>query len=274
MAKALEGKRIVITGSRKLSELSEIIERQGGYPLVRPQQGTLLPAEEEVERDLNHLVESGTDWIIFTTGTGLEALLHQAERTGAYTRLLNIVKQSKVAARGYKTFAMLKQLGIKPIVIDDDGTTQGLIRELQAFDFAGQGVTIQLHGEPMPALVAFFEQRGAAVRAILPYKHVAPDDEVSRQLCQEIMEGRADAVCFTTAVQVRYFFLYARNSGCYLEIIKNFNGRVVAAAVGRVTAEALKEEGVRLVLTPDSERMGAMIIELSRYYKNKAALTK
>ncbi|MDQ8735634.1 hypothetical protein [Paenibacillus sp. LHD-38] len=82
MAKALEGKRIVITGSRKLSELSEIIDRQGGDPLVRSQQGTLLPAEEEVERDLNHLVESGTDWIIFTTGTGL-VIVPESERMGA-----------------------------------------------------------------------------------------------------------------------------------------------------------------------------------------------
>lgn len=274
MAKALEGKRIVITGSRKLSELSEIIERQGGNPLIRPQQGTLLLAEEEVERDLNHLVESGTDWIIFTTGTGLEALLQHAESIGLYSRLLDIIKQSKVAARGYKTFAMLKKLGIKPIVVDDDGTTQGLIRQLQASDFEGQGVTIQLHGEAMPSLVTFFEKNGAVVREILPYKHVAPEDEVSRQLCREIMEGSVDAVCFTTAVQVRYFFLYAKKIGCYSEINNSFNGRVVAAAVGRVTAEALKEEGIRLVIVPESERMGAMIIELSHYYKYQASLTR
>lgn len=274
MAKALEGKRIVITGSRKLSELSEIIERQGGVPLVRPQQGTLLLAEEDVERDLNHLVESGTDWIIFTTGTGLEAMLQHAERIGLYSRLLDIIKQSKVAARGYKTFALLKKLGVKLIVVDDDGTTQGLIRELQDSDFEGQGVTIQLHGESMPSLVTFFEKKGAVVREILPYKHVAPDDEVSGQLCREIMEGSVDAVCFTTAVQVRYFFLYAKKIGCYSEINNSFNGRVVAAAVGRVTAEALKEEGIELVIVPESERMGAMIIELAHYYKYQASLTR
>jgi uroporphyrinogen-III synthase len=274
MAKLLEGKRIVITGSRKLIELSEIIERQGGYPLVRPQQGTLLLAEEEVEHDLNHLVESGTDWMIFTTGTGLEALLHQAERIGLHSRLLDIMKQSKVGARGYKTYAMLKHLGIKPIVIDDDGTTQGLIRELKANDFEGQGVTIQLHGESMPSLMAFFEKRGAAVRAILPYKHIAPDDGVSGQLSREIIEGSVDAICFTTAVQVRYFFQYAKNNGSYLEITKSFSSRVAAAAVGRVTAEALKEEGVRRVIVPESERMGAMIIELSRYYKTQTAFLK
>jgi uroporphyrinogen-III synthase len=272
MARGLEGKRIVITGSRKLSELSTIIEKHGGFPVIHPQQGTLLLAENEVERDLFQVIESGTDWMIFTTGTGLEALFNQAERIGVRPHFLEIVKQSKVAARGYKTFAILKEMGIYPIVIDDDGTTQGLIRALHSYEFEGQGVTIQLHGEPMPSLVAFLENKGAIVRAILPYKHIAPDDHVSRQLCQEIIEGSVDAVCFTTAVQVRYFYRFAKNNGYYPEIKDSFNKRVLAVAVGRVTAEALKEEGVNRVLAPESERMGAMIVELSHYYQNKSTL--
>ncbi|MDP4107042.1 MAG: uroporphyrinogen-III synthase, partial [Bacillota bacterium] len=44
---------------------------------------------------------------------------------------------------------------------------------------------------------------------------------------------------------------------------------VTAAAVGKVTAEALKEEGVERIITPEIERMGAMIIELSNYYRKK-----
>ncbi len=48
--------------------------------------------------------------------------------------------------------------------------------------------------------------------------------------------------------------------------------KVLAAAVGKVTAEALKEEGVERVLAPESERMGAMIIELAHYYQNKSTV--
>ncbi|UVI33340.1 uroporphyrinogen-III synthase [Paenibacillus spongiae] len=272
MAKGLEGKRIAITGSRKIQELSKIIERQGGIPIVRPQQGMLVLQEHEVEHDLTQLIESGTDWAIFTTGTGLEALLQQAERIGVYERLLEIVRQTNVGARGYKTVAMLKKLGIQPIAIDDDGTTEGLIRVLQAYDFSGLGVTIQLHGEPMPSLVTYLEGKGAVVRTILPYKQVAPDRDISERLCREILEGSVDAVCFTTAVQVRYFYQYVSSHGKYLEINENFHNRVLAVAVGRVTAEALKEAGVRRVLVPENERMGAMIVEVARYYRNKTAL--
>ncbi len=42
-----------------------------------------------------------------------------------------------------------------------------------------------------------------------------------------------------------------------------FEKQVLAAAVGKVTAEAIRDEGVKRVLAPDIERMGAMIIELS-----------
>lgn len=110
MAKGLlEGKKIVITGSRKIKELSEIIERQGGVPIARPQQGLLVQQEQEVERDILQWIENGTDWAIFTTGTGLDALLGQAERLGVRDQLIAIMRESRVGARGYKTYALLKK---------------------------------------------------------------------------------------------------------------------------------------------------------------------
>ncbi|MEK8131653.1 uroporphyrinogen-III synthase [Paenibacillus filicis] len=268
MGKALQGKRIVITGSRKLAELSEIIERQGGEPMLRPQQGLMVLQEQEVEQDIIHLLEHGSGWLVFTTGTGLEALLQQADRIGVRDRLLDVIRSSRVAARGYKTFALLKQLGVQLAAVDEDGTTDGLVRALRDRDFTGQGVTIQLHGEPMPDLEAFFEKAGAAVRTIMPYRHVAPEAEVTERLCREIMEASVDAVCFTTAVQVRYFCAYAELHGYTSEIQAGFRDRVLAVAVGRVTAEALQEAGVTRVLMPENERMGAMIIELARYVQS------
>ncbi|WP_042159586.1 uroporphyrinogen-III synthase [Paenibacillus gorillae] len=271
MARGLEGKRVVIAGSRKLQELSEIIERQGGEAFVRPQQGLLVLKELEVEQELLQLVDKGTDWAIFTTGTGFSALLEQAEKIGVRDRMLDMLRHAKVGARGYKTFSLLKQQGIQTLVVDEDGTTQGLIRALQGQSFSGQHIAIQLHGELMPELVAFFERQGADVQTILPYRHVAPDHNVSHQLSQEIVEGIVDAVCFTTAVQVRYFFQFAKTNNLYSEIKESFHHGVIAVAVGRVTAEALKEEGIERIVAPENERMGAMIIELARYYQNTSS---
>ncbi|MBP1995552.1 uroporphyrinogen-III synthase [Paenibacillus eucommiae] len=267
MAGSLHGKRIVIAGSRKTVEMSTIIEKQGGIPIIRSLQGIVVLAEKEVEHDLRTFIDNGSDWVIFTTGIGLQALLDQSEQLGFDSTFLNKIKSSKVAIRGYKTLALLKKLGILPIAVDHDGTTEGLIQALESFDFTGQRVTVQLHGEPVPSLVDFLESKGAVVRTILPYTHIPPENHVLELLCQEMAEGSVDAICFTTAVQVRYFFQYIRNNGSYQQIQELFATSVLAAAVGRVTAEAIREEGVSRVLVPQSERMGALIVELSRYYQ-------
>ncbi len=52
MVKGLEGKRDAIGGSCKIEEISTLIEKQGGTPLIRSLQGTVFLAEKEVEPSL------------------------------------------------------------------------------------------------------------------------------------------------------------------------------------------------------------------------------
>src|SRR5690554_5395744 len=219
LERMMNGKRVVITGSRKLEEFSTLVEKQGGIPIVRSMQGTVYLAEEAVSEDLRKLVRNGADWLIFVTGVGTETLFAQADKLGIYDEFKHIVEHSKVAARGYKTVAALKAIGIKPLVVDEDGTNRGLIKALQEVDFTGQRVIVQLHGEPAPGLVRFFEDGGAIVTQLLPYKHIAPEDQVSETLCREIIEGSVDAVCFTTGLQIHNLFHYAKQHG-YVEQVK------------------------------------------------------
>jgi uroporphyrinogen-III synthase len=264
----LKGKKIVIAGSRKTDEMSLLIEKQGGTPVIRPLQGFVYFDEKAVEKELVYCVNNTVDWFLFTTGTGTETLLDAAEQLGIRSALIQRMKDAKVASRGYKTYSTVKKLDLKPTVVDNDGTTQGLINELADYDFAGQCVVVQLHGEPQPSLIQFLEERGANVVQLLPYRHIEPDQSTMETLCQELASSSVDAVCFTTAVQVRYLFDYARRQGILEAIQAAFAGEVLAVAVGKVTAEALKEEGVDLVISPENERMGAMIIELVKYYES------
>ncbi|MBP1964320.1 uroporphyrinogen-III synthase [Paenibacillus aceris] len=262
----LVDKKIVIAGSRKTEEMSLLIQKQGGTPLVRPLQGLLYLDETAVEKELNFCLHNKVDWFVFTTGTGTETLLSAAERLGMYSGLLQKMKEANVAARGYKTNNLLKKLDIKSDVIDEDGTTQGLINSLSSHDLSNQTVVVQLHGEPQPSLIHFLEERGANVVQLLPYRHIEPESSTLETLCHELTTGSIDAVCFTTAVQVRYLFEYARRQGIIDTVRQAFSTNVKAVAVGKVTAEALKDEGLKLVIAPENERMGAMIIELVKYY--------
>jgi uroporphyrinogen-III synthase len=270
----LHGKKIVIAGSRKIDEMSQLIEKQGGIPIIHSLQGLVNLDVQAVEQELNYCVNNEIDWFIFTTGTGTEALFNASMRLGIHSILIQKIKKSCVASRGYKTYSKLKSLDAKPDIVDQDGTAEGLIRALSNCEFKDQQVVVQLHGEPQPSLVRFLEERGATVTPLLLYKHIAPDSATLATLCEELAASSVDAVCFTTAVQVRYLFDYARAHNIVPAIKAAFNGRVRAVAVGRVTAEALREEGIGLVISPESERMGAMIIELVHYYKSTSQKTE
>lgn len=263
MAGSMQGKRIVIAASRKIRELETMIEKQGGIPVTLPQQRTEFLADE-ADRELRRLTENRTDWIVLTTGGGLEALLARAEAAGLRDFVRERIAQCRVAARGYKTSAVLKKLGIVPAAVDDDGTVQGLIRALDAHDVEGRTVSVQLHGEPAPNLTEYLKRRGAVVREWMPYQHLPPEEDASRRLCTDIAESSVSAVCFTAAVQVRFLYRYAKEHGLAAVLTERFNSTVWAAAVGKVTAEALREEGVRRIAVPASERMGAMMVELKR----------
>jgi len=269
----LAGIRVALTGPRKAEEMGRMVEKQGGIPLIRPAQGTVFLDDGEVERELARLVEESVDWFIFTTGVGVETLLGSARNLGLEQRFHERLQQARIAARGYKAVLAVRKLGLNPVARDDDGTTAGLIRELAAFDLSGCRVALQLHGDPAPRLVGFLRERGAICREILPYRHIPPEEASLRQLTAEIISGGVDAVAFTSGPQVHFLLAYARDTGQLPELMQAFRTHAVAAAVGKFTAECLREEGVGRVVVPKEERMAKLVQALADYFDRREGLT-
>lgn len=270
MSRRLEGKRIALTGPRRAEELGKLIENMGGIPLYRPAQGTVFLNDEELRQGIQMWVNHPPDWSIFTTGIGLNALFEMAEEMGLLGSLLDNLSRSNIAARGYKTVNVLKKRGLSPHVRDDDGSTDGLIRELGAYDLKDATVLLQLYGDTAPKLVAWLEQQGASCTEILPYRHIAPPEEALDRLLYDILEERIDAVSFTSSPQVRFLLEYAEKRGRFDDLITALQGAVIAVAVGKVTAQGLYEAGIPRVVAPKEERMGSMIVELARYYAGES----
>ncbi|GGJ58516.1 uroporphyrinogen-III synthase [Anoxybacillus voinovskiensis] len=262
----MQGKRIVLCASRKLEEMTALIEKQGGIAVIRPAQGTVFAKDEALIEEIRDAISEKPDWFIFTTGVGVETLTDAAERGGMKEKWLETIQAANVAVRGYKTVAALKKIGIPIVAESDDGTTKGLLRSLASFSFAGKRVVVQLHGDTAPTLKQFLLECGASYTELLPYQHIAPDEDVLNLLYNDIVEQQVDAVCFTTAMQVRFLFSFAKEKQAVEPLCRAFNEHVVACAVGKVTAEALSEEGVTRIVAPELERMGAMIVTLAKYF--------
>lgn len=265
--KGLEGKRIAILGPRKAEEISVIVKNRGGFPLIRPAQGTVFLDDSNVEGDIQRLVDGDFDWLILTTGVGTERLYKIALKMGLGEKFSSVLQNMKIAARGYKTVNMLKKLDLIPQVRDDDGSTAGLVRSLKSYSLVDKKVALQLHGDPAPVLINWLEEEKAAYQEILPYIHTPPEEQVMEQLINELLGGEIDSAAFTSTPQARFLMKFAREKGVEQELIRLFSTNVIALAVGKVTAQALREEGIERVVFPENERMGSAIVELANYYE-------
>lgn len=272
MNEGLMGKRIAIAGNNDWHDMSSMIKKLGGTPVARPQESKLTLSTMHIQHELLRLIEDRSDWIIFTSRTGLEAIMKQGECMVIRSALIEIMNAAKVVAIGYKTFAMLKKMGITPIFVEDNSRIQGLVKNLNRFVYTGNKVTLQLEDKPSPLLIKFLEKKGSNVRQIIPYHQIPSEVQVSDLLCKEIFNGAVDAVCFTTAVQVRAFFLFVKNNDYYFPVKDCFKYKVLVVAVGKATAEALKEEGINRQLALEGKQTRENIMELGQYYQHKSTL--
>ncbi|WP_223066049.1 uroporphyrinogen-III synthase [Paenibacillus caui] len=270
MGGRLEGKRIALTGPRRSQELSKLVENMGGIPLLRPSQGTVFLDDTRLRDGIVSWLSKRPEWAVLTTGMGLEALFGMAEDMGLAADLWDLLRDSRIAARGYKTVNALKKRKLEPVVRDDDGSSEGLIHSWESLGLAdslqGASVMLQLHGDPAPRLNSWLEEKGASVIQLLPYRHVSPPEESLEQLLKDILGGAVDAVTFTSSPQVRFLLEYAAKSGRSGQLLEALEGPVVAVSVGKVTAQGLREAGLTRVIAPREERMGSMMVELARYY--------
>ncbi|SDH04404.1 uroporphyrinogen-III synthase [Alteribacillus persepolensis] len=262
-------KTVALAASRKTEEMTALVEKQGGQAVVRPLQGTTFDALDDIKNDVEQIInEKETDWFIFTTGVGAESVLGAAENEKTREALKDLLQTKNVAVRGYKTYNTLKKIDVSPVIRDEDGTTSSLLEAMEDIDFQGKHVVIQLHGVKLPRLAKFLEEKKAAsITELMPYRHLPPKEETLFQLKEELYEGALDAICFTTQMQVHSLFQFANKAGFQEELRQMLNNQTVAAAVGKVTAEALQEYGVNRIISPENQRMGAMVVTLSDYFK-------
>ena len=267
--KKLEGKSIAILGSRKLEEMSMIIRNLGGEPHIRPAQGTVYLDHSQLKDDIADLLDNQFEWGIFTTGVGVDTLFKAACELGEEDAFIQALERMNIAARGYKTVNRLKKLGLSPVVRDDDGSTKGLVRMMEEHSLKGCKVALQLHGDPAPLLIEWLDGKEAHYKEILPYIHTPPETEVMEELLSELLCGKHDSAFFTSTPQVRHLMEFAEKKGILEDIKRVFETEVIALAVGKVTAQALREAGIERVIYPANERMGSAIVELGNYYHTK-----
>ncbi|WP_225561614.1 uroporphyrinogen-III synthase [Rhodanobacter sp. DHB23] len=250
----LRGRCIAVPESRELDVFASLLERRGASvwrcPLVdirdAADPGPVLAWVDQVNA-------GGCDDLLLFTGEGLHRLLGIIDRHAPRSRrpFVERLASMRLVARGPKPGRVLRELGLRPDVVVEPATTQGMIDCLRGVDLRARRVGVQLYGtDPNAALMDFLASAGAVALPVAPYRYAdAADDAQVQDLVERMRQGAIDAIAFTSMQQVERLFRVA-GTAVQQEALSAALSRTVVAAVGPLVADALSRHGATVQAIP------------------------
>lgn len=267
---SLKGKRVALLEARMSSELSAMVERQGGIPYAVPAvRETPIEQPAETSAFVDALCARRFDVVVFMTGVGASALFKEAEKRGQLDAAIEALRHAITVCRGPKPVSMLRRQNVQVnITAAEPHTTVELLQALEPVDLQRKRVGLVHYGERNDAATAGLRTRGATVEDLCLYEWRLPEDTTSlEQLIGEIVAGRVDAIAVTSQIQIRHLFEIADKLGRRDALADALNRKSVVAAVGPVCATALRSFGVIPHVQPSHPKMGPMMIALADYFE-------
>lgn len=249
-------------------ELADLVTRYGGRPRSVPSvREAPLAASDQVANFLARLCAGDFSLVVFLTGAGVVALLREAERLERFSETIEALRRTRIACRGSKPVAALRRHAVPVhLTATDPFTTTELLQAMQPVDLADANVALVHYGERNAPLASALRERGARLEEICLYEWLLPETvEPLQALVVDVIDGRLDAVAFTSQVQCRHLFQIAGDMGRADALAQALNTRTTVAVIGPVCRAALKEHGVNPRVMPATPKMGPLIAALAEY---------
>jgi uroporphyrinogen-III synthase len=267
---SFDGLRVLSLESRRAIEVAKLIRTYGGEPFVVPAMREIpLQSNRQALAFAECLLAKKVDLVIFLTGVGVRALLDIVQTKHDREQFLTALRAVKVAARGPKPAAALRDLRV-PIVATaaEPSTWREMMTALDA-EF-GDGlrtmrVAVQEYGASNPELLSELSERCAEVTKVPVYQWALPEDlQPLREAVLSIANGSVDVVLFMTAVQVIHLFQVAEEMAFREELSAGLRS-IVVVSIGPTTSEELAHHGVTPDFEPSRPKMGFIVNEAAQY---------
>jgi uroporphyrinogen-III synthase len=259
------GLRVLTLESRRSTEMAALVSNHGGRPLSAPALREVpLDTNTEAFAFIDALLRHEFDLVILLTGVGTRALLAVVDRRGIRPTFLSALDSTKIAARGPKPVAVLRELGMTPwVVAPEPNTWRELLAALDAkageLTLRGARVAVQEYGTSNAQLLDGLRERGAAVVSVPVYRYALPDDLGPLQAAARAVAGRdLDVVLFTTATQVVHLLDVARQMNVEPAVRQGLAAMAVAS-IGPTTSEELREQGIAIDIEASHPKMGFLV---------------
>jgi uroporphyrinogen III methyltransferase / synthase len=254
---ALAGKHIVITRSAAQSEaLARELSARGAIPVVLPLVSFADP-EDFAPLDAAIVEIQRFDWMILTSAQAVRAVVKRAEVLKH--SLIRSESKLRIACVGPVTSDAARQAGFSVEYVAETHTGAALAEEL-GNRLQGAKVFLPRSDRANPDLPPALKRHGAQVTEVIAYRTLRPTDVDQRELGQ-IAAGAADAVLFFSPSAVQHFTaLFGGKQLCALQ------DKLAITAVGNVTANALREAGVRRIVLAADTTAAAVVEALEEHF--------
>ncbi|WP_435738961.1 uroporphyrinogen-III synthase [Cellulosimicrobium sp. PMB13] len=266
----MAGCTVLVTADRRKSELAAALQRRGAEVRHAPAL-SMIPHvdDEQLLAGTRSLIEQPPDVVVVTTGIGFRSWVEAADAHGLADRLLEVLADARLVARGPKARGAIQAAGLTADWVAESETSAEIADVLLGEGVAGLRIAVQHHGAGADGLDVVFAEAGADVASLVVYRWgPSPDPEAVRASVEAAAVGEIDAVVFTSAPGAEAWLSAAEEHGVGRLVVSRFrDGSMVAAAVGPVTAKPLEHRGVT-PLQPERGRLGALVRTLVAHYEH------
>jgi uroporphyrinogen-III synthase len=267
MNPSFNGLRVLSLESRRAPEMARLIETFGGRPLVAPSMREVpIESNSSARESAEAVVRGEFDLIVLLTGVGTRAWLDVVSTAGLRDQFVARLRQMKVAVRGPKPAAVMRELEAPVwVTAPEPNTWRELLAAIDSrqddFPLAGRRIALQEYGEANNELIDGLEARGGQVTRVAVYRWALPEDVGPlRDAIRAVAAGDIDVAMFTTATQVVHLLQVAREMGLE-DAVRDGLRRMVIASIGPTTSDELREQGIEVNMEPSHPKMGILVRE-------------
>ena len=198
----LAGYTVAVTAARRKEELGALLDRRGARVVYAPAIRIVPLADDaELVAATRAVLAAPVDLVIATTGVGFRGWLEAADAWDL--PLVEHLRSARVMARGPKARGAIRGGGLVDAWSPESESSAEVLSHLLSGaegPLEGRRIAVQLHGDPLPDLVAALRASGAEVLTVPVYRWVLPEDVAPvRRLVESMVAGGIDAITFTSA---------------------------------------------------------------------------
>lgn len=257
--------RVLILETRRSTEMAALVSNYGGEPFSAPALREVpLETNTEALAFVDALLRNEFDLVILLTGVGTRALLAVVDSLRDREAFVRALARTRVAARGPKPGAVLRELGLMPTVTaPEPNTWREMLATLDAhtadMPLRGARVAVQEYGVANQPLLDGLRERGADVVRVPVYRWALPENtEPLRHAALGVAEGRLEVALFTTATQVVHLLEIARQMDIESGVRQGLASMAVAS-IGPTTSDELREQGIGIDIEASHPKMGFLV---------------